>query len=923
MSRSVRVVSAVALFAVAVGIFAFLYLGRQEGGWRDQSNWRGDANIERRPRSLVLITVDTTRADRLAPYGAQGPETPTFSRLAEQGILFERAYSVAPITLVAHTSILSGLYPPEHGVRNNGTHHVPAEIETMAETLSGEGYRTAAFVSASVLEKRYGLDQGFEYYDDDLSTGRERHPRMVADRPAGAVVDSTWQWLDDLEEKERFFVWAHFYDPHAVYSPPPPYRDQYRDNLYDGEIAYMDAEIGRLLRHPRLRSNRDVVVMVVGDHGESLGEHGEETHAILAYDSTMHIPWLIWMPGGPKALRVPVPVSQVDVMPTALDLLDVRIPSGLAGESQLGLLSGQPPPERLLYGETYLPFYTYGWAKLRSLRRGAWKYIEAPTPELYDLSRDPFELSNLFDQREGLAHDLGRDLDEFMASREDPERETSLELDTDALERLRSLGYLAVGNVPEIPDEDRPDPKDVVDLHVGLERARRLMRDRLHDEAVRQLRRVLQRDPNNMAALVDLATALEQRGDVSEARSAIERALALDPNYSRLHLLMAALEARQGDLERALELVNTALGQDSQSLEAGLQRAIYLIRLGRAVEGEQAFAEVMERFPDNPRLRSVYAQLVEIPKRQYESAEEHLLAALDRDPFLVVAWRALGRLYELTARPSLAVETYTDGLRRQPDDAELHARLGLLLARRTEGSDAERHLLEAIRLATRPRSDLHVALGGWLAEQGRLSEAEQQYAIVLEREPDNPSARNNLAIAYYRSGRPELAVSELSRLIEEYPRYADALNNLAAIEIDRAGWVPAEAFARRALAVDDSLAEGWNNLGVALDEQGRLEAALPAFEKALDLESDYWRARFNLAVLYRKMGLYRDAAKTMQEVVAQVPAYADSHLELGRLYADRLNQPELAWTHFNAFLRSAPDHPEAEAVRRELGSLAR
>ncbi|MEM1179641.1 MAG: sulfatase, partial [Acidobacteriota bacterium] len=314
------------------------------------------APIERLARPFVLVTLDTTRPDRLQPYGADDVATPTLLRLAREGVVFEEAMAVAPITLVAHTSLLTGLNPPRHGVRNNGIHFVGDELETMAEILGGHGYRTAAFVSASVLEARYGLDQGFETYDDDLSTGTNRQPRVVPDRSAGATVDAASRWLDSVRADERFFLWVHFYDPHAVYSPPAPYRDRYRDRLYDGEIAYMDAELGRLLGHPALA---DAAVAVVGDHGESLGEHGEQTHAILAYQSTLHVPFFLQVPGGPEGLRVPTPVSHVDLLPTALDLLGLpfSITGGSDGRSLVPLLEGHDvargadTPDH--YAETY------------------------------------------------------------------------------------------------------------------------------------------------------------------------------------------------------------------------------------------------------------------------------------------------------------------------------------------------------------------------------------------------------------------------------------------------------------------------------------------------------------------------------------------------------------------------------------------
>ncbi len=921
MQPKLRRLIGLGMILAAVGLAVTLFLR-----WREprQRQLPRDVEVERRPRSVLLVTVDTTRADRLQPYGADNIATPTFQRLADRGILFERAASVAPITLVAHTSILSGLYPPSHGVRNNGIHFVPEEIETLSEILGGAGYRTAAFVSAAVLERRYGLDQGFEVYDDDLSAGRERHPRMVPDRPAEATVDSTVAWLDGLAEGERFFAWTHFYDPHANYSPPPPYRDDYRARLYDGEIAYMDAQIGRLLQHPRLAE--DVVVVVLGDHGESLGEHREQTHAILAYDSTLHVPFILRIPGGPSGVRVPREVSQVDLAPTLLDLLDLEPGGGDAfhGRSLMPLIE-RPRTVRkapLIYSETYLPFYTYGWAKLKAVRRDQWKYIAAPTPELYDLRRDPRELSNQIEQNPGAAHDFERDLGELLERLGDPEREASLALDTEAMEKLRSLGYLAVGSGggETATEKQRPDPKAVVDLHVGLERSRRMLRDRLYDEAVKQLRAVLQRDPDNLAALIDLASALEAKGDVDEAVKVVERALQIDPRYTRLHLLLAGLENRRGKRDQALELIEAALEIDPRSLEARIQKAFLLRQLGRSEDAVALLAEALEENAENPRLNAIYAQVVEMPQSRFEDAETRLRQALDRDPFLVLGWRLLGELLERTGRGDEAVAAYASGLERQPDDAELHSRLGQLLARRG-AVEAEVHLREAIRLAREPRAEVRVSLGGWLAERGRLEEAEREYNLVLGANPEHPGARNNRAIARYLSGRVDEAVRELESLTEDFPRHAEAHNNLSAIAVDRGDWARAERRARRALDLDSGIIDAWNNLGVALLETGRLAAAGEAFEKALEIDSGYWKARFNLAVQLTKRERHGEAAAAFHEVVAQVPHYAESHYELGNLYAGPLGDPAKARTHYNAFLSNLPGDPRAAEVRRRLSEL--
>ena len=878
-------------------------------------------SFERRARDVVLITVDTTRADRLEPYGATDVATPHLAALAERGILFERAYAVAPITLVAHASILTGLTPPIHGVRNNGSHHAAESLTTLAEILGSEGYRTAAFVSAAVLERRYGLDQGFETYDDDLSTSRERHPRVVADRPAEATVDAARAWLDEVSPDERLFLWVHLYDPHAVYSPPAPYRDQYAGRLYDGEIAYMDSQIGRLLQHSRLRQADDLAITVVGDHGESLGEHGEQSHAILAYDSTLRVPWILSVRGGPTGIIHRPPVGQVDLVPSLLDLLDLPVPEGLSGQSLLPILGSTHGADRSIYAETYLPFYTYGWAKLRVVRQGAWKYIDAPEPELYDLSRDPWELTNLHDQREGMAHDLRRMLNESLETAGGGEKEASLELDNEAIEKLRSLGYISVGSGSTTTDRDRPDPKTMVDLHVGLERSRRLLQDRLFPQAITQTRTILKKDPNNLAALIDLATAQEGAADLDGAIRTLERALSLEPRYSRLYLLMAGLESRRQEPQKALDLVETALELDPRGIEAMATRASLLARLGRVQEVRDSLARALEQSPDHPRLLVAQARLIDIPNRRWDEAEAGLRQAIARDPFLVPAYRQLGSVLELSGRTPEAEDIYRLGLQKQPDDADLHGSLGVILARRSAGTDAEKHLKEALRLSETPRPELHVSLGSWLAEHGRVEEARLQFEAALSHDPDNAAARSNRAVAFYRLGRVDRAIDELRQVTEAHPDYADAANNLAAIEIDRGEWVAAETYARRAIKSAPDLPEAWNNLGVALDEQGRIGPAEAAFARSLELAADYWQAKFNLGVLLAKTDRAGPAEALFLEVVDQVPAYAESHLRLGRLYAGALKKPDLARRHWNVFLRAAPGHAAAAGVRAELEAL--
>ena len=849
--------------------------------------------------------------------------------------------AVAPITLVAHTSLLTGLYPPRHGVRNNGIHVVSQELRSLPEILEEHAFETAAFVSASVLEARYGLDQGFDVYDDDLSSGTNRQPRVVPDRPAGATVDAAIEWLDQLESDAadgRFFLWVHFYDPHAIYSPPAPYRDRYRDRPYDGEIAYMDAQLGRLLEHPALE---DTTVAVIGDHGE-------QTHAILAYQSTLHVPFLLHLPegAGPRGLRVEEPVSQVDVLPTVLELLGLPIEGAIDGTSLLPLLEtsergAEPLPAPLHdpthYAETYLPYYTYGWAKLRVLRQGPWKLIDGPDPELYDLARDAQESRDLSDSERTTFESLSVQLQGLLD--EHGEREATLELDEEARARLRSLGYLASGSSPR-HDGPRPDPKAVVDLHVGLERARQLLRERRPDEAERALRRVLARDPSNLAAVTELATAADQRSDLEGAVAAAERALELDPSDARLYVLMARLEARRERPAQALELLDAALEIMPQHLEARLERASLLHQQGKTDEAQREIEHLRQTEGDHPRVLLARAALPARPASTAPSPEELVRQALEADPFLVQGWRQLGRLLERERRTAEAIAAYRAGLERAPDDGLLHGALGQLLAR--TGGDAEIHLREALRLAGRPRPDLSVTLGAHLAERGRLSEALVLYDEALFADPGHLAARNNRAVALYRSGRGDEALRELEALANEYPQHVDAHNNLAALALDRGRWREAAAHARRALQAAPDHANAWLNLGLAEHEQGRADQAERAYRRSLSLSPEHVMARFHLGRLLVALENPRvdESVELLRQVAAAAPTFAEPHLLLGDLYAGPLAQPRRARAHLNTFLRlvtaggtsanpaadsatlSRPHDPRVADVRRRLAELS-
>ena len=407
-----------------------------------------------RPTGVVVITLDTTRADRLPPYGFSSVETPALSSLAARGILFERAMTVAPLTLPAHASLFTGVYPPRHGVRDNSDRFA-SEQPTLADRLSAAGFRTAASVGSVLLERDRGLDHGFQTYRDGI--GRTSQGALRSQRPGNEVMDEAVAWLETVG-REPFFLWVHLYDVHQPYAPPEPYASRYGQMPYLGEIAFADEQVGRLLRALDARGlTARTAIVVAGDHGESLGEHREEAHGLFLYEGALHVPLIVSAPAlSPR--RVASPVSLVDVAPTVLDLLGLPY-AGMDGISLRALMAGAAAPERSLYAESMFP-RRFGWSPLRSVREGRFKLIDAPRPELYDLDVDPDERHNLYSARPALVKGLAAKLapSEAVAP--------GAAIDRFVAERRASLGYASPSvRAPAGRPPGEDDPKDHIEAY--------------------------------------------------------------------------------------------------------------------------------------------------------------------------------------------------------------------------------------------------------------------------------------------------------------------------------------------------------------------------------------------------------------------------------------------------------------------------
>jgi arylsulfatase A-like enzyme/tetratricopeptide (TPR) repeat protein len=871
--------------------------------------------------SILLITLDTTRADHLEPYGANNVETPALSGLADRGIVFENAVATAPVTGPTHASLLTGLYPRRHGVRNNLTHHLPDDVPTLAEWLSTAGYRTAAFVSAVVLEGRYGFDQGFGLYDDDLSAASEsRQTRMITERSAEATADRALAWLDALGNDQPYFLWVHFYDPHIPYSPPSPWAERFPERPYDGEIAYMDSQVGRLLQHPRAAGD-DVMVAAIGDHGEGLGEHGEKAHGLLVYESTIRVPWILKLPDGPSGVRIAAPISQVDLVPTIAEMVTVDPTTdfeALEGRSLLPLLRGDDwTAERLLFAETELPFFTYGWVRLRAVRQGTLKYIHAPVAEIYDLHNDPDEKTNLADGSAADVLRLAVEIETWSAI--DDDSGSTAPVDAKTAEMLLALGYGA-GDPGRPEGEGHGNPVELIAVHEELQEIQRLMFEGQFAEAVNGVRGVLAKDPENLSALRDLSRCLLNLGRLDEAAQAAATASAVAPWSAQAFQVEADVEYRRGHYERALELIDQSLELDARFLEARLDRSRYLAALNREDEAIQEIEPLLEESPDNSSVVLRFVEIVELPAGNYRTAEERLRSVLSRDPYLVEGWLLLAKVLTSEGRPSDAVAVYREAIGHRADHSDLQNRLALLLAELADPT-ADLALGEAIRTSPVVRADLHVALGERLAARGRGEEARRHFEIAANAPTFSAATRNSKGMALLRLGRVTEAETTWRRVIQDHPDFGRAWLNLASLSIQRKNWAEVEKFARVAVEREPLSAAAWNNLAIGLEELGQTAEAEAAYRKASEVDPRDYRALFNLGILLRKNARYDEAAEIQQNVLSRNPKHGGAHFELGALYAGPLGDVERAKVHLQATIGADPNHPRARQARSILDRL--
>lgn len=708
-----------------------------------------------RQPNIVLITMDTTRADHLSIYGYNKVKTPNLERLAQRGLVFEQCVTASPFTLPAHCSIMTGLYPTFHGVRINGSTALAENHETMAKSLSRRGYDCAAFIGAFVLDGRWGLKQGFSHYDDNFNLNKYKQLDLgLVQRPAREIVDSAITWLAARKEKP-FFTWLHLYDPHIPYDPPEPYRSASSApgsiGLYDGEIAAMDAQIGRY--YDWLATNDlidNTILILVGDHGEGLGEHGENTHGYYIYDYTVHVPLLIVTPFGKfQNLRRSEQVRTIDIFPTVEEMTGITLSTKLHGRSLLPLFySATETEKRPAYSESLAPQIQYGWSPLYAWRQYPDKYIDAPRAELYNLKDDPGENTDIRLRQFPKARDYKKKLQKLIndTSRDAPQTEAA-DLDQETIRRLATLGYLGSTAKPKTTEVNSKlaDPKDKIDIFEAVSKATELTFREQFSEVAELLEEILKKDPEIIQARLVLSNAYTKLQRPTEAKFQLDAVLQQDANHIQALIGMANILRNEGRYADVISLCQKALSVEPNSTQA-------LSLMGNAQmdrqDYTQALAPLQKAAEIQPKLTQYRQNLAAcyIFLKKFNDAE-NILKAINRDfPKFPQVNFNLGLVEEEKGDLVLAEKGYRREIEFYPQSVPAHFNLGKLLLKKGDFPGYMTEMQEVVKLAPA------MSEGYLFLARGQLLDQESDLSIVqanVEKGLKNTQAEDLQALGWF------------------------------------------------------------------------------------------------------------------------------------------------------------------------------
>lgn len=843
--------------------------------------------------NVLLITFDTTRADHLGPYGYAHAFTPTLDALAKVSVKFNRAFSSAPITLPSHTTIMTGLYPFYHGARDNSHFVANAKLNTLAEVFKANGYQTAAVVAAFVLDSRFGLDQGFDSYDDKVRSRSEFATFAVPERNAAAVSDAAISWIKSADKDRPFFLWVHYYDPHAAYHAPDTFT-RYNGGPYDVEIAYADSELGRLLKELKQTTGdkKQTIIAFAADHGEALGQYGEKTHAYFTYDSTLHIPLMIQLPNSSHAgEEIDTPVGLVDIFPTLLDLcgLPVPGPGDIHGRSLVPLIRSPEPPadlvERPIAFESYEPHYSHGWAPIRGIRLGEKKYMDSPKPELYLLAENPREVpsANRFDDMPDLAAEMIREYNDlFDGALSSPSQAQEPKAPPpEVMEQLLALGYVGAAVPEALAEGEGKDLKDMLPAFRSIMSAMSMISNGEVSNSAKQLVALLKQEPENprvLWLLAELAATTPSVADI--ALPVLEEALrekhATPSMIPQLLVNLGRIHVGQDETQRALDYFTEATKANPNYAAAFWWVGLMNLRFDHPKAAVQALSRAAELFGPNVDYPRIALGWVLFMDQQPDKGAEQWSAVLDKNPEPSAIWR-LERSCPFDAVLAGRAEPL---LRRYVGDESIPPRVRAALAviHTTalavlgRSQDALAAMESAQVGIPKENPILMLKLAEWHLALGSTEKARQLLVRAHEIDPDQGKVVSALAGLLEREAKTDEALELLTTYHDAHPNDAEGINNLA--------WMLAQQgkdldlalkLAKRAVDRPPTNAPACDTLGWVYRVRGDREMAVIMFQKATRLEPDGPTYHYHLGLAYREIGRPKDARSAFARAVELSP----------------------------------------------------
>ncbi len=669
--------------------------------------WMIGCGQGKKDMNVLVISMDTTRADRIGAYGYQEARTPNIDALAGNGILFQDTITPAPLTLPAHCSLFTGTIPLYHKVRNNGSYFLPDGIDTMAELFKRDGYLTAAFISSFTLDSRFRLDQGFDIYSDDVVLDERLVKSFSSERPADLVFADFASWFEK-NSSQKFFSWVHFYDPHLPYAPPEPYKSRFPDEPYDGEIAYMDEYIGKIITLLKERGVYDnTLIVLAGDHGEAFGEHGEVGHQIFCYEENIRVPLIFVFPGTEwENIKITRQVGLIDMMPTVLDYLGYDVPSHIQGDSLLPVISNNRPmvKKRPYYIESVFARESLGCAAVRGVVYEEYKYLDLPQPELYNLESDPFETMNLADQDPAKCWDLKNELFHIIDLHRKVTFKSQRTLSRSERQQLESLGYLVSSG--QEAKGDLPDPKDRIHAWSVYLEANDLYSRGKAEEAIPVFLKAIEENPHFSWSYSKLAYIYYSQGDPQKAA----------------HWYKAGISANPGDYILRIDYVNLLISQSE------FYEAFEILKELKKLNPLDAGAQV----------ENLMAKIFEI-RGEYREAIKHYRRVLEIEPENFEVKKKMGFFHQRIGEHREALEIFVQLEEKIPDDFDLMFNLAMVYGLLKRYPESFRYFEKAAAINPKPVVFFdHAAI---LANAGKFAEAIEKMRKFLEKHPQEDATR--------------------------------------------------------------------------------------------------------------------------------------------------------------------------------------